>query len=131
MKIKFIDHIVLVVKDISETEKFYSSFLGSPAYRDNETIVYQIADTRLFLVLPNAEFVLPDKDKGGLNHIAFGIRDLSELKEVESLLNLASIKHSGICIDKYGNKEFIWFDDPSGIRLEVYCRPVPILNKDN
>lgn len=25
-------------------------------------------------------------------------------------------------IDKYGKKEFIWFDDPDGARLEFYLR---------
>jgi hypothetical protein len=33
------------------------------------------------------------------------------------------IKQSGIQVDKYGNNEFIWFDDPDGYRVEFYCRP--------
>jgi len=124
MHINFIDHIVLIARSIQETEKFYSSFLGEPVYQTEETVVYQIGDTKVFFVLPNGGFEKTDKDKGGLNHIAFGVRTLDELKSFETLLNEASVAHSGIKIDKYGNKEFIWFDDPSGTRVELYSRPL-------
>jgi catechol 2,3-dioxygenase-like lactoylglutathione lyase family enzyme len=124
MKIKFIDHIVIIVKDIQETKKFYSSFLGQPTHQDGETVVYEISDTKVFFVLPRGEFEKTDKDKSGLNHIAFGVRTLEELKSFETGLNEASIQHSNIKIDNYGNKEYIWFDDPSGIRVEIYCRPL-------
>ncbi len=48
---------------------------------------------------------------------------MKELKHYKQILSKAKIKHSGIKVDKYGNKEFIWFDDPDGIRLEFYLRP--------
>jgi glyoxylase I family protein len=124
MQISFIDHIVIIVKNIQETEKFYSNFLGSPEYHEEETVVYKIGDTKVFFVLPHGEFEKTDKDKSGLNHIAFGVRTLEELKSFESILNKTAIQHSGIKTDKYGNKEFIWFDDPSDIRVEIYCRPL-------
>jgi len=124
MQISFIDHIVIIVKSIQETEKFYSGFLGLPEYVSEETVVYKIGGTKVFFVLPHGEFEKTDKDKSGLNHIAFGVRTLEELKSFEALLNKTSIQHSGIKTDKYGNKEFIWFDDPSDIRLEIYCRPL-------
>ncbi len=78
----------------------------------------------MFLGLPyheikNNEF---DKDRIGLNHLAFGVKSLEELKKFEYILNKAQINNSGIKIDKYGKKEFIWFDDPDGIRLEFYLR---------
>ena len=122
MNVKFIDHIVLIVRDIKETEKFYSAFLGKPEHLDEESISYKVGDTKIFLGLPYKEWETFNKDKGGLNHLAFGVRNLSELKELEKILDQASIKHSGIQIDKYGGKEFIWFDDPNGYRLEFYLR---------
>jgi glyoxylase I family protein len=124
MKINFIDHIVLIVKNIRETEKFYSSFLGDPVYINDESVVYQTGNTKIFFVLPEREFEKTDKENGGLNHIAFGVRSLDELKLFGTALDQASIQHSGIKTDKYGNKEFIWFDDPSNIRIEIYCRPL-------
>ena len=122
MKPKFIDHIVLIVKDVKETEKFYSAFLGKPEQLDKEQVAYKIGNTKIFFGLPYGEYGTLDKDKGGLNHLAFGVRNLDELKELEATLNKADIKHSGIQIDKYGGKEFIWFDDPNGYRLEFYLR---------
>ena len=124
MKIQFIDHIVIIAKSIAETEKFYTGFLGQPEYHAAETVVYKIGDTKLFFVLPQGEFLKTDKDKSSLNHIAFGVRTPDELKAFENVLNEAAVKHSGIKIDKYGNKEFIWFDDPNSTRVELYCRPL-------
>lgn len=120
---KFIDHIVLIVRDIEETEKFYSAFLGKPIQLEKEQVVYKIGDTKVFFGLPYGEYEKSDKDKTSLNHLAFGVRTGDELREFEKVLNEANIQNSGIKIDKYGNKEFIWFNDPSGIRLEIYCRP--------
>lgn len=122
MKPTFIDHIVLIVKDIEETEKFYSSFLGKPEQLDKEQVAYKIGNTKIFFGLPYSEYQSLDKDKGGVNHLAFGVRTTEELKSFEKVLNDASIKNSGVKIDKYGNKEFVWFDDPNGYRLELYCR---------
>jgi catechol-2,3-dioxygenase len=126
MGIKFIDHIVIIVKEIPESKKFYNSFLGQPEYESNGSLVYKVGDTKVFFVLPKGEggYEKTDKDKSGLNHIAFGVRTLEELKSYEERLNKAGIRHSGIKVDKYGSKDYIWLDDPSDIRVELYCRPV-------
>jgi glyoxylase I family protein len=119
---KFIDHIVIMVKDIRETEKFYSIFLGKPKYLEKMQVIYKIGDTKVFFIMVNGEWQLTDKDRGGLNHLAFGVSTGDELRKFEKILGSGNIKNSGIRIDKYGNKEYIWFDDPNGIRLEIYCR---------
>ncbi len=120
MELKLIDHIVLIVKYIGETEKFYTSFLGKPVRQDDQLLVYQVGYTKLFLKSPQGEFEERDKDKGGLNHIAFGVNTVEQLREFEEVLNKASIKNSGI----QEGKDYIWFDDPSGFRVEIYCRPL-------
>lgn len=125
MKISFIDHIVLMIKDVKGTDRFYSKFLGKAFYNDKYSVCYKIGNTKLFLGLPyhgikNNKFNL---DRIGLNHLAFGVKTLTELKALERLLNKTRIMNSGIKIDKYGKKEFIWFNDPDGIRLEFYLRP--------
>ena len=124
MKELFMDHIVLMIKDIKRSKEFYSKFLGNPINEDKFSIAYQIGNTKLFLGLPYHKLKdnVFNKDRIGLNHLAFGVRTLDELKKFELILNKAGIKNSGIKIDKYGKKEFIWFDDPDGIRLELYLR---------
>jgi catechol-2,3-dioxygenase len=124
MELKLIDHIVIIVKYIGETEKFYTSFLGNPVHHDDQKVVYQVGYTKLFLKSPQGEFEERDKDKGGLNHIAFGVNSVEQLREFEEVLNKASIKNSGVKIDTSGGKDYIWFDDPSGFRVEIYCRPL-------
>jgi catechol 2,3-dioxygenase-like lactoylglutathione lyase family enzyme len=119
----FIDHIVIIAREIERTERFYSVFLGKPEHRDAESVCFKIGATKLFFVLPYGDFEKTDKDSGSLNHLAFGVRTLAELRDFERTLEDAGIKQSGVLMDKYGNKEFLWFDDPDGYRLEFYCRP--------
>ena len=126
MKPEFVDHIVLMVSNVKKSKEFYSKFLGREIQENKESVAFQVGDTKLFLGLPykwikNNKF---DKNRIGLNHLAFGVRTLEELKKFEKILNDSKIKNSGIQIDKYGKKEFIWFNDPDGIRLEFYLRPI-------
>ena len=122
--VKNIDHIVLVVKNIKQTTAFYSSFLGSPETRLKDSVQFLLGKTRVFFILPykkidNNTF---QSNRIGLNHLAFAVNTKHHLKQLEETLNRTKIKHSGIKIDTYGKKEFIWFDDPDGIRLEFYLR---------
>jgi len=123
MKPKFLDHVVLIVADIPRTINFYNSFFGRPVSADENSVCYEIGYTKLFFGLPFKEYKILDKDSGGINHFAFGVRTVDELKKFEEKLDTAGIVHSGIQIDTYGKKEFIWFDDPDGYRLEFYLRP--------
>lgn len=118
----YIDHLVIMVKDIHETEKSCTKFLGNPLELTEEQVAYQVGETKIFFGLPYAEWKEIDKDANGLNHLAFGVKTAEELRKFEKILNDADIKNSGIKVDRWGNKEFIWFDDPNGYRLEFYCR---------
>jgi catechol-2,3-dioxygenase len=124
MKPQFIDHIVIIIKDIKTTEEFYSKFLGEPEEKLDDSVVYKIGETKIFFGLPYGEWEDTDKNRSGLNHLAFGVRTLEELGQFEKILNETGIKNSGIQVEKYAKKDFIWFDDPDGNRLEFYCRPV-------
>jgi len=122
---QFVDHIVFRVADMGKTERFWTALLGPPPHRAPDSVMYQVGDSRLFFTLcstnPADKY---DKERIGLNHLAFGVRTLAELKEIERQLDSAGIRHSRIQIDRYGQKEFIWLDDPDGIRVEFYLRPL-------
>ena len=122
MKPKFIDHIVIIIKDIKKTEKFYNKFLGKPEYTYKDSISYKIGETKIFFGLPYGEWRSTNKDLSGLNHLAFGVRTIEELRKFKEILNDSNIKNSGIIKEKDSKKDFIWFDDPDGIRLEFYLR---------
>jgi len=124
MKPSFIDHIVLIVKDVEITANFYNTFLGEPVQKDKEQIAWKIGKTKLFFGLPYKNYVLGDKDSYSLNHLAFGVRSIEELKQFEKILNDARIANKGIRLDKYGKREYVSFDDPDGYRIEFYHRPL-------
>ncbi|PCH66731.1 MAG: hypothetical protein COC01_07400 [Bacteroidetes bacterium] len=122
----YIDHIVLTVSNIERTRDFYIKIFGDTVHYDKHSIMYYVGETKLFLVLPCGTLPKDDKfdpNRIGLEHFAFGVLTLSDLKEIETTLDKNSIKNSGIHIDKHSDKEKIWLDDPDGIRLEFFIRP--------
>lgn len=122
MQIKFIDHIVLSVKDFRRSIKFYEKFLGK-AVVTKEDASWKIGLTRLFITGPYKKTAKSfDKHNLGLNHVAFGVSSLEDLRKMSDKLTKAKIQHSGVIIDKYSRKSFLWFDDPDKIRLEFYLR---------
>jgi glyoxylase I family protein len=117
----FVDHLVFRVSDMERTARFYSSLLGEP-YRAEGYVMYSAGDTLLFFT-PSVEHTEAfNKEKVGLNHIALGVRSIDELKIVESQLNQAAIAHSGIKLWQDGLTQYIWLDDPDGIRVEYWLR---------
>ena len=86
--------------------------------------MYQVGRTRVFFTLCDQPQPGPYmKEEVGLNHLAFGVRTLEELQAIQEQLGRAGIPNSGIKKDRYGQKEFIWLDDPDNMRVEFYLRP--------
>ena len=122
----FVDHLVFRVADLAQSERFYTALLGPPVQRSQGSLMYATGDTRLFFTRAVVPEQRPrEKENVGLNHLAFGVRRLKDLRAIQARLDRAGISHSGIKIDRYGNKEFIWLDDPDGMRVEFYLRPKP------
>lgn len=118
----FIDHLVISVSNLKASTKFYSYFLGKAKVSKLDAH-WVLGNTKLFLTFPYKKSTKKfDKHNLGLNHIAFRLKDLAELKRYEKKLDHVNIQHSGILIDEYSKKEFLWFNDPDGIRLEFYLR---------
>jgi glyoxylase I family protein len=121
---KFVDHLVFRVAELDRTERFYSAILGQYPDRAEDSIAFIVGGTRLFFTRSvERAGQTYDKEKVGLNHIAFGVRTIDELRTIQAQLDTATIHHSGIRVDRYGQKEFIWLDDPDGLRVEFYLRP--------
>jgi glyoxylase I family protein len=118
----FIDHIVLTVISISETKAFYSKIFGEPDFEREGSVMFTVGETRVFFGEKHENHSIEKFNPNitGLEHLAFGVRSLAELQIIEDALAAASIKNSGIHIDNHSNKEKIWLDDPSGIRIEFF-----------
>ena len=120
----FVDHLVFRVSELGKAERFYTALFGQEPHRAQDSIMYQVGDTRLFFTMTRRpQGPMHDKEDVGLNHLAFGVRTIEELQFVGTRLDEAGIVHSGIKIDRYGQKEFIWLDDPDNMRIEFYLRP--------
>ena len=120
----YVDHLVFRVQNLDTTATFYRALFGEAILRDEDSLLHQAGETKLFFTAAIRQLSGPyDKEQPGLNHLAFGVREPSLLREILDHLNSSGLQHSGIKIDSYGNREFIWLDDPDGFRLEFYCRP--------
>lgn len=121
---EFVDHLVYRVTNLRETERFYTALLGPPSHRISDSIMYQVGYTRIFFTCcVQTDLGSFDKEKVGLNHLAFGVRTLEELQLIQKQLDSAGVSNSGIKVDRYGQREFIWLDDPDKMRIEFYLRP--------
>ena len=119
----FVDHLVFRVADIERTERFYSALLGQPLKAEDYRM-YIAGDTRLFFTRSvGSGQGTYEKEKVGLNHIAFGLRTLTELQTVRGQLDASGISHSGIKFWQDGLTQYIWLDDPDGMRVEFWLRP--------
>jgi glyoxylase I family protein len=123
--VQFLDHIVLFVANLGATRDFYNRLLGPLVWSDEHSLMYVVGDTRLFFATARLLDSTFDKERVGLNHLTFGVRTLEELHQIATHLDNVGVRHSGIQIDHYGQKEFVWLDDPDGLRVEFYLRPSP------
>lgn len=118
-----IHHIVFTIFDLNETEQFYTKIFGQSLYSNANTAMYQVGPTMLIFTQKEQANQSDKKfnpSNIGLEHLAFGLKNLEELQEVEKVLIANNIQNSGIHIDKSSKKEKIWLNDPSNIRIEFY-----------
>ena len=119
----FVDHLVFRVSTLEVTERFYAALLLQPPERAVDSRMYQVGHTRLFFTsVAGRQTRTHDKEQVGLNHVASGVRTIEDLESIQAQLSDQLIAHSGIVLDQYGLNEFIWLDDPDGIRVEFYLR---------
>jgi catechol 2,3-dioxygenase len=121
-RINKVGHIVLSVKDFDGCLKFYSEVLGMEvmalrAERKQAFLSFgtQHHDIALFGAPEGAE-----RGKVGMNHMAMqidgGLEELNQLYQ-QLLDHGAQIDH----LSNHGITESVYFLDPDGNRLEIYC----------
>lgn len=117
----FVDHLVFRVRDLAQSERFYTALLGEP-YKEEGYIMYVVGDARLFFTPSTQHAAAYHKENIGLNHIAMGVRTQDELRQIEGQLSEGGIAHSGIKLWQDGLTSYIWLDDPDEIRVEFWLR---------
>ena len=113
LKVNAIDHVVLHVKDLARSKKFYMDFLGMEP--DHET------SWQCFLKCGNQGVALFEVENGEeihagseVNHMALRLTS-GDYTRVRATLERAGIQVSG----RPGDPQCVYFSDPDGHRLQL------------
>ncbi len=117
-----VGHLVLNVKDLQASKKFYEEVLGFEISIERPTGVFFTCgkihhDLALFQAPEGAMPVT--EGQLGLNHFAVQVEDLEALTEVYNTL-----KDKGATLDRntdHGMTSSVYFIDPDNNRLEFFC----------
>jgi glyoxylase I family protein len=123
-----VTHVAVTVTDLAVSEEWYTTVLGIKPVIDEDTgpfrhIVYELGNTLLGLHgFPDLASDEPfDERKLGLDHIAFGCANRSELVEWAARFDELGIAHGDIVDMGYGSG--LSFRDPDNIALELFAPP--------
>ena len=119
---KRVGHLVLNVKDVDASTKFYTKVLGfqialeRPGLGTFLTCGKNHHDLALFQAKADAAPVTPGGL--GLNHMALQVEDFDTLKEYHTILEHLDIIQR--CTD-HGMTRSIYLTDPDGNGIELFC----------
>lgn len=124
-----IAHVVLKVRDLERSKQFYTDVLGMDVMKESPEIgMVFLANNRrdhhevaLLQIGPQAE--APRANEIGMLHVAFRLRNEDELRAAYK-----ELKEKGIPISftvNHGITKSVYFRDPDGHELEVYCDNPP------
>ena len=124
-----IGHVVIKVRDLERSAKFYTEVMGLQImkmetgfkmgfFASNGRDHHEIAAME---VGPDAP--IPPEHAIGLSHIAFRLRDETHLRAAYEDLIANGVKI--ISAVNHGVTKSVYFRDPDGNQLEVYCDGLP------
>lgn len=112
-KVTGIDHVVLHVKNLARSKKFYVDFLGMEVEHESSWQVFLKCGSQGVALF---EVESGDKVRGGseMNHMALRLKS-GEYEKVKAVLEEAGCKVGG----RRGDPHCIYFSDPDGHRLQL------------
>ena len=124
-----IAHVVIKVRDLERSRQFFTDILGMQVMKDVPQIGAVFLsfngqdhhEVALFQVGPQAE--APKANQVGLLHFAFRLRSEEELCAAYQ-----EFKEKGVPVTftvNHGVTKSVYFHDPDGHELEVYCDNEP------
>ena len=121
-------HVAVTVNDLSQSRPWYLRLFGADPVLDEDTgsfhhVVWLVGGTLSGIHQhPSPSSSEPfDELRPGLDHVAFGVANRSELERWAARLNELGIDHGGIIDAPYGSG--VSFRDPDNIALEFFAPP--------
>ncbi|HTN70947.1 MAG TPA: VOC family protein [Methylomirabilota bacterium] len=133
IKIRRTGHLVLSVKDLQRSKRFFTEVMGFKisGESDNGMIFFSpdFNDNHHMLAIRQAKqgAEMPDKTRVGMDHVAYELGSFAELQDAYRIF-----KDKGVTIHHtvfHGVTKSIYFLDPDGNMLEVYCNVPPDVYK--
>lgn len=123
-----IGHVALTVSDLQASAGWYGRLFEAEPVLDEDVgafhhIVFSVGGTLVGLhghptTVADDRF---DEHRLGLDHVAFGCEDRSQLEQWVDRLDALGVAHGGIVDAPYGSG--LSFRDPDGIALELFAPP--------
>jgi catechol 2,3-dioxygenase len=129
IKIKRTGHLVLKVKDLDRSKKFFTEVLGLPVVGEapNGMLFFSpdVKENHHLLAIRQAETGarMPEADDVGMEHVAYELGSFAELQEAYRIFKANNVKFRQVVF--HGITKSIYFYDPDGNMLEVYCNVPP------
>jgi catechol 2,3-dioxygenase len=123
--IRRVGHLVLRVKDVERSKRFFEEVLNLPVVGQNERgMVFFSADAEdnhhMLAIMPAKEgAAMPSPGNVGMQHVSFELGSFAELQQA-----YRRFKEKGVTICNttyHGVSKSVYFNDPDGNMLEVYC----------
>ena len=128
-KIRRVGHLVLKVKDLERSRKFFTEVLGFPQVGENDRGMLffstDVESNHHMLALREARpgAAMPNEEQIGMEHVSFELGSFAELQEAYSRFQEYNVKIRMTVF--HGVAKSIYFYDPDGNQLEVYCNVPP------
>lgn len=121
-------HIGLNVTDLPRSKRFYQDVfdfdLAGESNKEGRAFAFLTQNNVIVLTLwQQSEGAFPT-DRPGLHHLSFQVDSIERVKEVEQRLRkLGATIHYGSVTAHFEGADSggVYFDDPDGIRLEVFA----------
>lgn len=119
-----VHHIALRTRNFDRAKEFYTQKLGFDAVIEKPNfLIFFAGGTAVAIRGPEKD--TPKGDvfnpfRVGLDHIALGCEDRSELDRVAKALNDHGIENTGVKRDETLGKDYVAFKDPDRISWEFY-----------
>lgn len=132
---KKLGHLVLMVRDIQESARFYTDVVGlqvSDWISDQMVFLRAGADHHdlaLSQIPPDAPGIddLPHHGRPGMEHFSYLVEDRAEMERTVRVLQAHGVEIvRGIGKHGPGENLFLVFKDPDGNNVEVYCEMTQI-----